>query len=68
MTLAAATDVEAGNYVHYDAGSGSLTVDQAGDASGGGGDVVANLGTGLTDETIKILFDDGAGGTGNDVV
>ncbi|MFC6655130.1 DUF5801 repeats-in-toxin domain-containing protein [Roseibium salinum] len=75
LTLALGTDVEgdgaAGgtpDYVHYNSVNGDLTVDQAGNAASGGGDVVANLGAGLGNETIKILFDDGAGGTGTDTV
>ncbi|MES0885308.1 DUF5801 repeats-in-toxin domain-containing protein, partial [Roseibium sp. SCP14] len=75
LTLALGTDVEgdgaAGgtpDYVHYNSASGDLTVDQGGNAASGGGDVVANLGTGLGDETIKILFSDGGGNKGSDTV
>ena len=68
LTLASDTDVEAANVVHYNSETGDLSVDAAGNASDGGGAVVANVGTGLGDETIKILFNDGNGSTSDDVV
>ena len=68
LTLASDTDVEVANVVHYNSDTGDLSVDAAGNASNGGGEVVANVGTGLGDETIKILFSDGNGGTDTDVV
>ena len=69
LTLPGGTDVETGGtsgYVDYDSGTGDLKVDAGGNV-GTSGTVVANLGTGLANETIKILFDDGGTG-GSDVV
>ncbi|MGI9357526.1 MAG: calcium-binding protein, partial [Rhizobiaceae bacterium] len=71
LELAAGTDVEAGGFVHYDDTTGDLSVDQSGNADTGDGDVVAtveNSGSAVTNETIRILFSDGAGGTDTDVV
>ena len=71
LDLAIGTDLEGGagqTYVSYDSGTGDLRVDQAGNADIGGGGVVANIGSGLANETIKILFDDGSGNSGSDLV
>ena len=68
LTLACNTDVEAAGLVHFNEGTGDLIFDAEGNAEDGGGDVVANIGSGLSNETIKILFNDGDGGTGSDLL
>ncbi|MGI9352901.1 MAG: DUF5801 repeats-in-toxin domain-containing protein, partial [Rhizobiaceae bacterium] len=71
LTLPAGTDLEGGagsNFVDYDPTTGVLKIDQGGNADTASGTVVATLSTMPGDETVRILFSDGNGGTDTDTV
>ncbi|MEM8651286.1 MAG: Ig-like domain-containing protein, partial [Pseudomonadota bacterium] len=68
LTAAPGTDLEAEGFVRYDGGSGDLFVDTDGTDGAEEETQVASLDSGIANETIRILFDDGSGGTGSDNV
>ncbi len=68
LTVTSGTDLEADGFVRYDGGTGALFVDTDGTAGGDAETQVASLDSGIANETIRILFDDGSGGTGSDNV
>ncbi|PLX40149.1 MAG: hypothetical protein C0605_06685, partial [Hyphomicrobiales bacterium] len=70
LDLAVGTSVDGAagsNYVHYNSTTGDIRVDPDGNASDTDGEAVVNIGTGHSG-TINILFDDGSGNTGSDII
>ena len=66
LDVALGTDLEAAGYVQLV--GNALQVDANGATGGANWDTVATLSGTLTNETIKILFDNGVGGNGTDNV